>query len=379
MTAFVPASGDVEVRATLFDIWGHAQSTVIVSEGAAPSGHGDPVVAALPDGAYAVAWTDVLGDSVDLGIALRRVEPTGELQPLASANDALPFPQTSPDLIWTGQELVAAWVDYGDPSTGPDIHYKLFDANLFPLTEELVLADSAAAETDVTLTRFGEGWAAAFRQSGENREESLIISVGESVYTIGPFHAGGLGDHPALVQLDEQHLLAVFTAGPDDWDELEPKSELRYAVVDITTAQSPSSFALDPLDPRLASHDVSELHPAAERAKQGAYLAWTTTGPNGDPTGDQVWLKRVTWDAGTRLGLEIPEELAPRDCDENAGNQMNPALASTQLPPGGALVVNWDDYARNLTGAGAPDVVVHYVPIRLPGQPTASSECAPLN
>jgi cysteine-rich repeat protein len=90
------------VGATLFDIWGKPQHHVVVSDGGAPIHEANPVAAELPDGSYAVAWTDLDSDGSDLGIALRKVKADGTLEGLRVANQGREFSQQDPDLLWTG-------------------------------------------------------------------------------------------------------------------------------------------------------------------------------------------------------------------------------------------------------------------------------------
>jgi hypothetical protein len=378
------------VHARLFDIWGNASDTVVISDGASPSSESNPVAAALPGGRYAIAWTDILGDGVDLGIALRGVERDGQLGPLISANDAAPFPQIEPDLIWTGSELIAAWVDYADVATGPDIHYRRFDENLFPLSEELVLANADAAETDVSLSTFGGSWAAAYREYSGDRLETVVVSVGDTRYRVGPFPAAGRNDRPALTALDSQHLLVVFSTGRDVVDEGAPIARLRYAVLDTRVAIAPESVPLDPLDDLLSAEtQISHSTPAAQTIDTDTYVAWSSSALSGDGGGDQLWLKVLRWNPETELLTTTSvENLMPRLCEESFGNQSSPALASTLLPPRGALVATWEDSARNLApNASSPNVVVEYAPrpsdpgsanfLELLRQPAAYRKCTP--
>jgi hypothetical protein len=378
LAAYVPIGSEFAVRATLFDIWGHPLRSFKVSEDAAPSDRANPVVAALPDGAYAVAWSDFLGDGLDLGIAMRRVEPDAQLGQLRSATDAIPFPQIAPDLVWTGEDVVVAWVDYSDAETGPDIRYRRFDANLFPLTEERSLADSNASETNCTLVRFGDDFAAAYRETNGTREESIVVVAQDASFKIGPFPSAGLDESPALTALDQRHLLVVFSAGAND--QSGSPSVLRYAVVDTTGATNLSSSSL-PIDASLQGGTVSLREPAAEATEGGAYLAWTSTPRPSDPAGGEVWLKRLEWDHNAdSLSFDAREMLAVRACSEGVGNQNHPVLARTSLPPGGGLTVAWDDEGRALGASAAPESVIRYSPTRISGEISdASPGCSSAN
>ena len=62
---------------SVFDEIATPRERIEVSVDSMPTLFANPVVAALPDATYAVAWTAFDGDG--LGIALRRVEPDGTL------------------------------------------------------------------------------------------------------------------------------------------------------------------------------------------------------------------------------------------------------------------------------------------------------------
>ncbi len=86
----------------------------------------NPVVAALPNDAYAVAWTDFGSDGDELGVALRLVDPRSSTPgPLQHANSRTGFSQQDPDLVWTDagieSELVAALKATGEARLGMPI------------------------------------------------------------------------------------------------------------------------------------------------------------------------------------------------------------------------------------------------------------------
>ena len=88
-TAFMEvghAEPEPTVAASLFNIWGQPTHHVTVSAGASPIDDANPVVAALPDGSFAFAWSDFDGDGSDLGVALRRVAADGSVGSLRAAN-----------------------------------------------------------------------------------------------------------------------------------------------------------------------------------------------------------------------------------------------------------------------------------------------------
>jgi len=383
IATYVEPNGDEPVvGATLFNIWGQPSYRLSVSEGGSPIFEANPVAAALPNGEYAVGWSDFDGDGSDLGIRLRKVAASGELGSLQVANKATEFSQLDPDMIWTGSELVVAWVDYADAENGPDIRYRTFDANLGATSDDITLAGSRLPEAAIALAPFNGSWAAAYREGAVDGKENVVVRVGEESYRIGPVLGGPIDDRPALVELDATHLLVVFSAGTDPGlTGTANVPRIRYSVVDTESAALPSVVSLDPLDDVFTfDQQISHLSPAAERADNGVYVAWRSEARPGDGAGDQVWLKHLRWEPKGPGGLlavhpDESEMLIPRTCDGSVGDQRTPALGRTLLPPAGALVIAWDDYSHSQgVHAGDPDVVVHYAPTHVTGNAAAPKE-----
>jgi hypothetical protein len=376
INTFVEFSEDeASIGATLFNVWGQATHHVNVSDGASPIDDANPVAAALPSGAYAVAWGDLDGDGSDLGVALRLVNADGSLRPLGAANAAHEFSQLNPDILWAGTQLIVAWEDYSDAFNGPDLRYRLFDADLNPVSDDVTLAASALPEAAVALAPFQAGWAAAYREGTVDGKENVVVRVGPDAFRVGPVQGGPLDDRPALVELDATHLLLVFSAGTDPGlTGTCNVPRIRYSVIDVAGASTQASEWLEPLDGLFTFNtQVSHLSPAAERAAEpgSAYVAWRSEARPGDAAGDQIWLKYLRWDPVLGLRVREQEQLAPRICEGSFGDQRTPALARTQLPPEGALAIAWDDYSHSQgPTAGDPDVVVHYAPTheRAPAQ-----------
>lgn len=369
ITTYVDASGDEPaIGATLFNIWGQRAHSVTVSEGASPIYEANPVAAALPDGSYAVAWGDFDGDGSDLGVALRRVEADGTLGGLSAANAGREFSQLNPDVLWTGSELVVAWEDYSDAFNGPDLRYRTFDAELNSTSGDLTLAASGLPEAAVALAPFSGGWVAAYREGAADGGETIVVKVGAATFRLEGIHGGPLDDRPALVELDETHLLVVFSAGVlTGTSGLYNTPRLQYSVIDVEVADASTPAALEPLDQVFtAETQTAQLNPSVTRSEQGVYVAWRSEALPGDAAGDQVWLKFLRWQAGDspRLDAEQTELLIPRTCDGSFGDQRRPTLAQVGLPPGGALAIAWEDYGRNESN-GEPEVVLHYAPTHL--------------
>jgi hypothetical protein len=307
------------------------------------------------------------GDGSDLGIALRKVKADGTLEGLRVATQGREFSQQDPDLLWTGSELVAAWVDYSNAASAPDLRYRVFDGSLSAKTQDVALADSALPEAGVALARFGSGWAAAYREGLEDGSENVVVKVGNDSFRVGPVQGGPIDDRPSLVELDATHLLVVFTAGTDPAATgVSNVPRLRYAVIDTASTVAPALASLDPLDDIYSSDDKSsQSRPSAGKGGDGGvYVAWHSKARAGDLAGDQAWIKRITWDPQreTKLAVNDIETLIPRTSEGSVGDQRSPALAPVALPPSGAVAIAWDDYAQS-QGVGQPDVALHYAPL----------------
>lgn len=371
ITVFVDAGGEEPaVAAKVFDIWGHPSQVVTVSGGASPISEANPVAAALPGGRYAIAWSDFDSDGSDLGVALRLVEQDGTLGVLRSGNSRTDFSQLNPDAVWTGSELVVAWEDYSDAANGPDLRFRTFDADLNATSADQALAGTPLPEAAVSLTRFNGSWAAAYREGAVSGAENIVVRSGGSTFRIGPLLGGPLDDRPALAELDSTHLLVVTSFGTDPLpgSGVHSVPRLAYAIVDT---ESTAALTLQPLDPMdelfTANALVSHSRPALARAEDAVYLTWRSEARPGDAAGDQIWVKRVTWNpmaTPSKLGLGEPEFLVPRACEGSFGDQRAPALATVPLPPHGAVAFAWDDYGQTQgAGTGQPEVVVHYAPV----------------
>jgi hypothetical protein len=327
----------------------------------------DPVVAALPGGKYAAAWTDVNADGSDRGVAFRIVDPAAPPSgPPGHANAATAQNQEAPDIVWTGSEIVVAWQDASTASGTNffDIRARRFSAEGTPLGTEDVAVTSVRESLPV-LARFGSGWAAAWRAaSGAN--EAIGARAGSAVWSVGPFANGPAGERPALVELDATRLLVVFSETTFAGSQSVPR--VRGALLDAQAPGSVERFAIEPLVTEYAA--LPQYEPNVVRVGDRIYVAWRGAGLNTWSSGD-VWLKAVSWSGATST-LDLSEVEIPltREPANRAGAQYRPALAASPLCPEGALVTAWDDHGR-VFGAiqGTPDFVVSFVPtpiLRLP-------------
>jgi hypothetical protein len=325
----------------------------------------NPVVAGLPCGQYAVAWA-AFGN--ELNVAVQIIDPASP--PTAAptiANTQTGFSQFDPDILWTGSQLVVAWVDDSDPATAPDLRFRTFDGSLNPTSAQETLAATADSEADVALAPFGGSWAAAWRDDGVADGavglETIQVQAGTTAWTIGPtFLPAPVPAKPALAQLDATHLLVVYTVGADFADSGVANDSVIETVVLDTSA--PGVVARGARVPALATSALlDQSTPAAVNVQGSVYVAWWTSAALGDPNGEELWVKAVTLN-GASLDLTRTELALPRWPQARLGDQEAPALAGTSLPPGGTLLTGWTDLGGQLAaGQGQGDVVVELVPL----------------
>jgi len=297
-----------------------------------------------------MAWNDSSAGSLD--VALRKVGPSlGLSAPLTQANGNLPGAQQDPDLVWTGSELVAAWTE------GLELKYRRFTAELTPLGDEARLGGGELFGANVALTGFGASWAAAWRAFGFDGSESLRIKAGNVEWSVGPFRPGASQDRPALVELDSERLLVVFTHGTDPLGTgTSNVSRLRGAVLDVNAPGTAEAFDILPtVEPWASDPGLAESRPGLARVGTRVYLCWQSESPLGDSRLDEVWLRELEWD-GTQLGI-LEEHPLQIDSSRDA-NQRAPALAATPLGPEGALLTLWEDSMVDPRHDTLPDIMV---------------------
>jgi cysteine-rich repeat protein len=200
VTYLEPDSDPPLVGLSVFDNTATPRERIVTSDDATPAFFANPVVAALPDGSYVVAWTDLAADGDAAGIALRQVEPDGTLGSLRTANADPEFSQYDADLLSLGDDVIVAWSDDRNADSGPDIYYRVLSQNLTG-GEDQILTDSAALEGQVALAALGSSWGAAWRASTDDGRESIEVQdMGADVHwSVGPLDAGPVEDHPALI------------------------------------------------------------------------------------------------------------------------------------------------------------------------------------
>jgi cysteine-rich repeat protein len=336
----------------------------------------NPAVAVLPGDALAVAWTDF--DDDELGISLRKIVPGASTQSTAIvANEDSAFSQSDPDIVFDGSELVVAWVDSRDPTTSPDVRYRLFAPDLTPLTGDQTLAATAAVEDNVVLAGRGGNWAAAWR-AGSGGLESIEVQSGAVHWTVGPFQPGAAADRPDLIFLDDAHLAVAFTMGTDpDNTGVANVPRLHAAVLDRATPGLTESFELAPAqNPWATLPWIGQSEPSLLLAPDHLLVAWRSDALLDDSRGAELWSRRVPFSvSGNTITLdpshiEVPIVQRPafRDFDQDAFR-----MVGTTLWPSGGIASVWDDTGRTFGAiSGGTDVALQVLP-DFPEQPPPST------
>jgi hypothetical protein len=377
-TAFVEVNDGVpSVRVTGVQLNGiPSDRAVTVGEGPSILLGSDPVIAGVGGAVSVVAYTDRNADGDLLGVALRRVHPFGEwVGPVVRPNTTTTFSQFDPDILWTGAELVVAWADDSDLSSGPDIRYRVYDASLTPkptldgpASSQGTLSAAPEPEQDVVLSRFGTSWAAAWRSFSAGTE-TIRVRTGTSNWTVGPFLPGPASQKPALAELDASHLLLVYVEGADLGDSGVPsEGQVRARVLELLSPPAvPTSLAVDVLP--ASSHSRTEASLAGTGAE--VWLAWRQAGAVGDPLGESVFMKRLSWATAVNGSLDTSATpiSVPRTSTHQSGDQRRPNVGMVQSLnsyEASSLVCAWEDLAATLGSAELRiDAAVQKVPLPL--------------
>ena len=373
--AFFRTETETSVHVQLFDDVGNRLFPVEVSQGAVPVRSANPVVAGLPNGSFAVAWNDLAVDGSELGVALRRISPEGELSPVRSANATAIGAQFDPDLVlaWPG-EVVVAWTDTSDATSFSRIVARTFDAQgLQPSSGEMVLGGGVLPASHVVLSPHGLGWAAAWREAQPDGSEKVVVFSYGATWSIDVAQPGPADDKPGIAELDDEHLLLVYSEGTDPLQTgVAQVPRLAAAVIDTVHGTVQLLGALDPLVPPFAGStlealSVGQRQPGAMAVGQRVFVSWASDAWFADAGGQHVWLKELSWNgASQELSLAEEELPLPRREAHRVGDQMRPALAATPLHPEGALLMAWEDYGVTFhPHQGRPDVAAQLAPVPL--------------
>src|SRR5262249_5384028 len=108
-----------------------------VSIGFMPLVPSNPAIAALPDGGYAIAWTDGIAGNPDVRL---RVLGSALGGARLAHDDSAGF-QQDPDLLWVRDRLIVSWTDL------LQVKYRAFGSDLTPMGPAQSLATSPAIES----------------------------------------------------------------------------------------------------------------------------------------------------------------------------------------------------------------------------------------
>jgi hypothetical protein len=314
----------------------------------------NPALAILPDGRFAVAWTD--GTDGVPEVRLRLVDSGGGLGPAPLTHATPAGLHADPDMLWNKDRLIVAWTDL------LDVKYREFAGDLTPLGPEATIAATPAIESSVSLAPFANGWASAIR-SNTNALESIVVQSSALAWSTPPDLPGPIGDRPALVALDDTHLLVVFTIGTDPAETgTASVGRLRAAILSTTSPGPVTAFAFGPtLAPYATDSTLGQRRPSAVRVGDQEYVAWENSPAAGAAAGEQVFVTRVALDPARPNGLAQDQEMQLPFGAPGAGSQSNVRLGASTLFPGGALISTWESASSGASRA-TPDLMLDFRP-----------------
>ncbi len=322
-----------------------------VHQGAVPY-DANPVVAALPNGDYAVAFSSFTVDGDGLGVELAIVSNDGvDWVTAGHANETTVYTQHNPDIVWTGSELVVGWED--DAPLVRRVCTRRFDQSLMPIGHE----DCGGKVVQTSLVSLC-GAAVAWRQD-DSLGTRFTVRVPGGSWQSASFPLAGQSETLAMTEVEPGVFVFTFVDG---------EGVLRFGIVNDAGVELLPPTALNaPDEPRAA--------PAVVATLDGIYLAWQEPAwfdpqAGWDPVLEETWLQRLTWD-GTTLDASAAPLVLPRTLAHQAGDQRGPALAAAPYWPTGAVFAAWDDLTADNYGGEAEhgDVAVQLIPtpvLRLP-------------
>jgi phenolic acid decarboxylase len=321
----------------------------------------NPVVAGLPAGVFAIAFTTPSsspGDATD--VVLRQAGATGLIGGALTANAGKVGEHYDADVVWTGTDLVVAWTDTSTVGSSPDLRMRRFDAQLNPRTAgDEDLAVTADVEGDVALAAFGGTWAAAWRASASDGEY-IRARTPTASWSLGPYLAGPDQARPALVPVDGSHLLVIYVQGRDALDAgVATTSTLRGVLLDAGAGTAGAPF--DITAPKGALIEALDVN--ASSAGNVIAVGWRSPAVSGSALGEDVSV--AYWSNVTGppdLQAPLSPTPVPRLAAHRNGDQRALALAPIADTPA-QFFAAWDDLGMTFgAGEGPGDVVV----LRLP-------------
>jgi len=308
----------------------------------------DPVVAALPNGDYAVAYSEFGVDGDGLGIALVRVSNDGStVQKKGVANGTMVFSQHSPDLFWTGKHLAVGWED---ESTIPRrVCVRQFTEDLVPAGAQSCMFDYDDVSRIALDALVGEP-IIAYRVDGPGTSVHRVHLPGGVIFNTPAIAAPAFDESIAILPLDDCTILTAYVDG----NQVMTASVFNETGTELAP---PFAFAGPRGRPTLAATDDS------------IYIAWWEPpelplgGAGWDPFFEELWIQKLSWD-GAGLTESAPPMPLPRHDAHRLGDQVIPALISLPYWPNGGILAAWTDLSGSNYGGQAVhgDVIIQLIP-----------------
>lgn len=331
--AFVEIMKDTEaaprIGVATFDLFGAAKGTGRVDATVIDSG---PVLAGLPGGGFAIAYTSLGeqgGDGLD--VVLRTVSADGVIgSTKVIANETRTLGQRAADIVWAEDHLVVGWEDESIAGVR-QVCWRSFSDKLEPFGAAECDGNNGTASS-LTLAASGNQVAKAWRREGASLP-SVEVQVPSGSHSFLLAEASPSGS-PALTAVGDIWMV-VYTEGC---------GVQQAAVVDdmgaVLSQPPPETGTPERYEPSLAVTGA------------GIYLSWREpaqfVGGVWDPNLDEVYLRQHEW--ADNVLTPIAKHTMPAGTALLQGDQANAAIVAVPTTDEGALLAAWEDWKPNVSG-----------------------------
>ena len=291
-----------------------------------------PVLAGLPDGGFAMAYTS-LGekDGDGLDVVLRTVYADGVISSTkVFANKDKSLGQRAADIVWADNHLVVGWEDESIAGIR-QVCWRAFSDKLAPLGAAECDGDKMTASS-LTLAASGTEVAKAWRKEGANGPSVEVeVPGGRRSFALAEASPSGA---PALAAVGSDWMV-VYTEGCG-----VQQAAIVNDAGDVLS-QTP-----------LGTGTPERYEPSLAVTQAGIYLSWREpaelVGGVWGVNLDEVYLQQHSWASNLLTpGAKVP---VPAGTALLQGDQANAAIAAVPVTDDGALVAAWEDWNPNVNG-----------------------------
>ena len=331
--AFVEMMKDTEaaprIGVATFDHFGVAKGAGRFDASVIDAG---PVLAGLPGGGFAIAYT-AMGEQggEGLDVVLRTVSADGVIgSTKVTANVVKTLGQRAADIVWAGDHLVVGWEDESIAGVR-QVCWREFSDKLAPLGAPECDDDKVTASS-LTLAASGTEVAKGWRKEGASLP-TVEVKVPGGRHSFALAEASPSGS-PALAAVGSDWMV-VYTEGC---------GVQQAAIVNDAgdlLSQSP-----------IGTGTPERYEPSLAATQAGIYLSWREPAQlEGGVWGanlDEVYLQQHTW--ANNLLTPGAKHTMPAGTALLQGDQANAAIVAVPMTDDGALLAAWEDWNPNVSG-----------------------------